>query len=138
VFRPYDIVHYHTLGPALFSFIPRSAGKKTAVTVQGLDWQRKKWGLFASAVLRLGEYAVVRFPNETMVVSRTLRSYYRERYRANTKFVANGTILRDRTPADRIRKYGLNPGTTFFSWEDSRPKRTAICWSKLLNSSTPL
>jgi hypothetical protein len=37
-FGPYDIVHYHALGPALFSLFPRLAGKKTAVTVQGLDW----------------------------------------------------------------------------------------------------
>ena len=42
--RDYDIVHYHCLGPALFSFLPRLAGKKTVVTVQGLDWQRGKWG----------------------------------------------------------------------------------------------
>ena len=48
--RPCDVVHYHALGPALFSFIPRLAGKKTVVTVQGLDWQRKKWGRIASAV----------------------------------------------------------------------------------------
>ena len=40
----YDVVHYHALGPALFSFLPRWFGTKTAVTVQGLDWQRKKWG----------------------------------------------------------------------------------------------
>ena len=40
-FSPYDIVHFHTLGPALFSFLPRLAGKKTVVTVQGLDWQGK-------------------------------------------------------------------------------------------------
>lgn len=51
----YDLVHYHALGPALFSFLPRLAGEKTAVTVQGLDWQRKKWGRLASAVLLLGE-----------------------------------------------------------------------------------
>ena len=55
--QPCDVVHYHALGPALFSFIPRLAGKKTVVTVQGLDWQRKKWGRIASAVLRLGERA---------------------------------------------------------------------------------
>ena len=30
----YDLIHYHALGPALFSFLPRLAGK-TAVTVQG-------------------------------------------------------------------------------------------------------
>ncbi len=39
----YDIVHYHALGPALFSCVPRILGAKTVVTVQGLDWQRKKW-----------------------------------------------------------------------------------------------
>ncbi|MCU1296792.1 MAG: glycosyl transferase, group 1 [Acidobacteriaceae bacterium] len=33
----FDIVHFHALGPALFSFIPRLLGKKTIVTVQGLD-----------------------------------------------------------------------------------------------------
>ncbi len=108
--KPYDIVHYHTLGPALFSFIPRLAGKKTAVTVQGLDWQRKKWGAIASTVLRFGEYAAVRFPDETMVVSRTLRSYYRQRYGARTRYVANGAILRDKQSAVRIHELGLESG----------------------------
>ena len=55
----YDVVHYHCLGPALFSFLPRLAGKKTVVTVQGLDWQRGKWGRIASRVLRWGEAAAV-------------------------------------------------------------------------------
>jgi len=108
--EPYDIVHYHTLGPALFSFIPRLVGKKTAVTVQGLDRQRKKWGTIASSVLRFGEYAAVRFPDETMVVSRTLRSYYREPYGARTRYVANGAILREKQPAARIKEMGLEPG----------------------------
>ncbi|MGO9402221.1 MAG: glycosyltransferase [Terriglobales bacterium] len=65
----YDVVHYHCLGPALFSFLPRMAGKKTVVTVQGLDWQRGKWGRIASRVLRWGEAAAVSSPDATMVVS---------------------------------------------------------------------
>src|SRR5260370_3977027 len=72
-----DVVHYHALGPALFSFLPRLLGSKTAVTVQGLDWQRRKWGWLASKVLRLGEKASVHFPNGTMVVSRALQTPYR-------------------------------------------------------------
>jgi len=108
--EPYDIVHYHPLGPALFSFIPRLAGKKTAVTVQGLDWRRKKWGTIASSVLRFGEYAAVRFANETTVVSRTLRSHYREHYGARTRYVANGAILRDKQSAARINEMGLESG----------------------------
>jgi glycosyltransferase involved in cell wall biosynthesis len=109
LFRPCDIVHYHTLGPALFSLVPRLVGKRTAVTVQGLDWKRKKWGRAASAVLRLGERAAVWCPDTTMVVSRTLRSYFQEQYRAETRYIANGALLRERRPANKILEWGLRP-----------------------------
>ncbi len=89
----YDVVHYHCLGPALFSFLPRLAGKKTVVTVQGLDWQRGKWGRFAARVLRWGEAAAVCLPDATMVVSRTLQDYYREQYKRDTIYVPNGATL---------------------------------------------
>jgi len=108
--QPCDVVHYHALGPALFSFIPRLAGKKTVVTVQGLDWRRKKWGRIASAVLRLGERASVRFPNSTMVVSRTLQEYYRRTHGCETSCVPNGGILREPRPPDKIFDWGLEPG----------------------------
>lgn len=107
--RPCDVVHYHALGPALFSFIPRLAGKKTIVTVQGLDWQRKKWGILASAVLRLGERASVSLPTNTMVVSRALRQHYWKHHRANTVYVPNGGLLRERRRPDKILEWGLEP-----------------------------
>src|SRR5262249_39866249 len=71
-FSKIDVVHFHCLGPSLFSFFPRLFGKQTVVTVQGLDWQRKKWGLAARMVLKIGEWASARFPNRTLVVSRAL------------------------------------------------------------------
>ncbi len=108
--QPCDIVHYHALGPALFSFIPRLAGKKTVVTVQGLDWQRKKWGRAASVVLRLGERAAVRLPNSTMVVSQQLRKHYLQIYGAETYYVPNGGLLRERRLPAKILDWGLDPG----------------------------
>jgi glycosyltransferase involved in cell wall biosynthesis len=107
--QPCDVVHYHALGPALFSFIPRLFGKKTVVTVQGLDWQRKKWGRIASAVLRLGERAAVSLPTQTMVVSQTLQDYYRARYGAETCYVPNGGMLRERRMPEKIFDWGLEP-----------------------------
>ncbi len=108
--RGYDLVHYHALGPALFSCIPRILGMKTAVTVQGLDWQRKKWGYFASAVLRLGERASVKFPDATMVVSQTLRMRYEKAHGADTFYIPNGGVLRERREPRAILDWGLNPG----------------------------
>ncbi len=105
----YDIVHYHALGPALFSFLPRLIGKKTAVTVQGLDWQRKKWGRFASAILWLGERASAYLPNGTMVVSQALQRRYRELHQIDGVYVPNGAVLRERSEPNAILEWGLEP-----------------------------
>lgn len=104
-----DIVHYHAQGPALFSFLPRIFGKKTAVTVQGLDWRRKKWGRLASRVLRLGELASARTPGATMVVSHALQEYYRLNYGIETAYVPNGATLRQRNGSSYLKQWGLEP-----------------------------
>ena len=130
----YDLVHYHALGPALFSFLPRIVRAKTAVTVQGLDWQRKKWGRVASAVLRLGERASVDLPNGTMVVSRVLQQRYRETHGAEAFYVPNGGVLREWRVPNKILEWGLEPSMSC-SWEGSRRRRVAIClWMRLNNS----
>jgi len=103
-----DIVHYHALGPSLFSFLPRIVGKKTVVTVQGLDWQRKKGGRFASWVLRLGEASAIRLPHQTMVVSQTLQRYYQNRYGKKTSHIPNGASLREIRNAKEIYKTGID------------------------------
>ena len=108
--RGYDLVHYHALGPALFSFLPRLVGVKTAVTVQGLDWQRRKWGRLASDVLRLGEKASVHCPNGTMVVSRALQHWYHEHHGEDVSYVPNGGVLRERREPRDILEWGLRPG----------------------------
>ena len=108
--QPYDVVHYHALGGALFSFLPRLVGRKTAVTVQGLDWQRKKWGWFASGVLRLGEQASAQLPNATMVVSQALQRRYREIHGIETVYLPNGGVLRERAQPRKILEWGLQPG----------------------------
>ena len=105
----YDVVHYHCLGPALFSFLPRLAGKRTVVTVQGLDWQRAKWGRVASAILRWGEAAAVKLPDATMVVSRTLQQHYRDQYRRDTVYIPNGATIAARRPPKQIIEWGLEP-----------------------------
>jgi len=105
----YDVIHYHCLGPALFSFLPRLVGKKTVVTVQGLDWQRGKWGRIASRVLRWGEAAALSSPDATMVVSRTLQRHYRQQYKRETIYVPNGATLAPRRLPRQLIEWDLIP-----------------------------
>lgn len=107
VLNQYDIIHYHAIGPATLSFIPRMAGKKVVVTVHGLDWMRDKWGKIAKTYLKLGEKSSILFPNETIVVSKTLREYFKGKDKKNVCYIPNGIIKPTCEKAEEIKKWGL-------------------------------
>ncbi|QLE59351.1 glycosyltransferase family 4 protein [Nostoc sp. TCL26-01] len=86
----YDIVHFHALGPSLFTFLPSIANSaKVVVTCQGLDWQRAKWGSFSTRLIQTGEKAAVRFADGIIVVSDALKSYFAQTYGRDTVYIPN-------------------------------------------------
>jgi glycosyltransferase involved in cell wall biosynthesis len=87
--RYYDIVHYHSIGPALFSFLPRLSAAGIVTTVHGRDYQRDKWGPVARLVLRVGEQAALRVSDRTIVVSRSMRDAY-QRAGHRVDYIPNG------------------------------------------------
>src|SRR5262249_40003137 len=108
--RRYDVVHFHALGPSLFASLPRLVGSKTVVTVHGLDWQREKWGRFASWVLRHCEGPAAHFPNRTIVVSKTLREHFKRVHGVDAAYIPNGTLLPQPRPPRKLQALGLDPG----------------------------
>lgn len=107
----YDIYHYHALGPASLSFIPKLFGKKVIVTVHGLDWQRKKWGKFGKCYLKFGEFITGKFAHNVISVSNNLREYFIEKYEnrneKNTLFIPNGVNREEKLKPNIIKEYGL-------------------------------
>lgn len=86
----YDIIHFHALGPSLFTCLPKLVNTaKIVVTCQGLDWQRAKWGSFSTRIIQLGEKAAVRFADELMVVSDALSTYFWQTYGRDTVYIPN-------------------------------------------------
>ncbi len=107
VFRSNDIVHFHALGPSLLSLLPRLTGKGTVATIHGLDWQREKWGRGARAVLKLGEWGSVHFPDATVVVSESLKEYFRRRYGREVVYIPNGVTVRQPQERKLLASLGL-------------------------------
>jgi glycosyltransferase involved in cell wall biosynthesis len=107
-FGPYDVVHIHAEGPAYFAWIPKLLKKRVIVTVHGLDWQRAKWGNFASRYIKAGEANAVKYADEIIVLSRGVQDYFRETYHRETVFIPNGVAPGEQLPADLItKKWGL-------------------------------
>lgn len=90
-FSDYDVLHFHALGPSLFTWVPKIASStKIIVTCQGLDWQRNKWGKTSSRLIYMGEQAAARFADAIIVVSEELQSYFWKTYRRKTIYIPNG------------------------------------------------
>lgn len=86
----YDIIHFHALGPSLFTCLSKFiTSAKIVVTCQGLDWQRAKWGNLSSRLILMGEQAAVRFADEIIVVSKELQSYFLQTYDRPTVYIPN-------------------------------------------------
>jgi glycosyltransferase involved in cell wall biosynthesis len=112
-FRRVDLVQYHALGSSPLAWMPRLFGKRTVVSVRGLDWQRDKWGLFARLYLRFCETTSVRCPNATAVVSRTLKRHFETRFGRQVRYIPNGVARPATLAPDGIRRWGLDSRNYF-------------------------
>jgi glycosyltransferase involved in cell wall biosynthesis len=107
LFTDIEVVHYHALGPSVFSFLPRLRGLKTVAHVHGLDWQRAKWSTVASGCLRAAEHAAVRFPHRTIAISTTLQRYLEAKYERPIAYVPTGVETIEYREPREITKWGL-------------------------------
>ncbi|TPF78516.1 MULTISPECIES: glycosyltransferase family 4 protein [unclassified Bifidobacterium] len=106
--RP-DVIHYHAEGPCVPLRLAHWAGIRTVATIHGLDWQRAKWGRFASWYLKFGERTAAKCADEVIVLSRNVQQYFKDTYGRDVHFIPNGVERSTPMPADVItHKYGLN------------------------------
>lgn len=108
VFGNYDVIHYHAEGPCVMLLIPHLLGIRTIATIHGLDWQRSKWGGFATKYLKLGEKIAAKYADEVIVLSRNVQQYFKDTYNRDTIYIPNGVNKPDDLPAEVItEKWGL-------------------------------
>lgn len=68
-----NIIWYHGVGPACWSWIPRLFGKKIILTVHSLDWKRKKWTMLQRKIFyQLGIVSIKCAHKITCVSSRVI------------------------------------------------------------------
>lgn len=102
------VVHIHAEGPAAMCWLPKLHKKRVIVTIHGLDWQRAKWGGFATKYIKFGEKQAVKKADEIIVLSRGVQEYFKNEYGRETVFIPNGVTRPIIREADEIKKlWGL-------------------------------
>lgn len=109
LFQKPDIIHYHGVGPALLSWIPRLFLPKTKVvtTFHCIDRYHQKWSWLAKLFLTLGERTACLFPHATISVSHTIKNYCLNEYKKETAYIPNGArFIKSSNPA-LLKKFNL-------------------------------
>jgi len=109
IWNKFDVIHYHGVGPALLSWLPRILSTKTKVivTFHSIDRYHQKWGWFAKFILRLGEWSACRFPHETITVSKGLYNYCLNEFKKETIYIPNGVEIVPAQDDSFITRFGL-------------------------------
>lgn len=110
--REVDIVHVHSIGPALLIPLiklvkPRA---KVVATIHSPDYFHQKWNGFARFMLRLGERIGATFADQVITVSKNLSQYLWHAYHCQATYIPNGVRLPDLNPsAEPLKAWGLAP-----------------------------
>ncbi|MBN1894871.1 glycosyltransferase [bacterium] len=107
LFRKYDVLLYCNSANALCTLVPRMAGHRVALNVDGLEWKRAKWNAFGRAVYRVSEYLSTWIPNVVVTDAGMVRDYYWRKFRKSSVLIPYGTSLERMDSVEALKRFGL-------------------------------
>lgn len=109
-FRRYDIVYVCNSANAPICFIPWACRQQVVLNVDGLEWQRAKWGGIARRYYRWAAGLAARMPIEVVTDADVIQRYYRDELHRETRCIPYGTDLYERGHGrDRLGSLDLMP-----------------------------
>ncbi len=107
--QEYDVVLMFIAGNSPVSFLPRVVGQRVVLNVDGLDWKRQKWPPPAKLYIQFAEWLATKMPNRVVTDSRQVQDYYRQRWNAETTYIAYGADVHSQPAGPYLARFGLKP-----------------------------
>ena len=107
LFCRYDIVYMCIVGNAPLAVVPRLAGAKVFLNVDGADWSRDKWGGFASKYMHWCEKISKVTANVIIADAKVIQDRYNKLYNAPTTYIPYGGNIVHEDGIDSLEKYGV-------------------------------
>ena len=88
----------------------RAARIPVATHVDGLEWQRAKWGPAGRRYYRMAESLAVRWSDALIADALGIQDYYRHEFGAASELISYGAPVVDADRSERVAELGLRPG----------------------------
>lgn len=103
----WDVVHIYGLGNAIYMVLLKLFGIRTVISVDGLEWNRKKWGWFAKCWFRFSEFVARKFADAVIADSNVIRKYYGETHAIDAHYIPYGAYIDSLNGNEPLREPGL-------------------------------
>lgn len=103
----YDICYFSIVGNSPLVWIPRLAGARTLLNVDGEDWAREKWGPFARWYQLQCERIATKTAQVIVADARGIEERYRTKYATPSVFVPYGANVARNEGTAALDKWGL-------------------------------
>jgi glycosyltransferase involved in cell wall biosynthesis len=115
--RKVDVIHFHSIGPSSLILFLKIFKPKTPIvaTFHSQCYLHKKWGFFAKAYLKLGEFILCKFADEVITVSKNLKKHALKKHKRETVYIPNGVNKALELEAKLIKKWGLSKDNYIFA-----------------------
>ena len=111
-----DVVHYHNIGPALFSPIVKIRKIPVVLTYHSPNYEHKKWGKFARNLLLFSEKVALRTADKIVFVNSFQMEKYGVDIRNKSVYVPNGINDLPISPnTNYLKEIGVEPGRYILS-----------------------
>jgi len=124
--HPYDVLMVFNAANSPTLVIPRLLGKKIAINTDGLEWKRGKWGTVAKACYQGAEWLATKLANRIVADSTGIQDYYRQRYGAQTTYIAYGAYPSTSVAPELLERFGLKPGQYFLQITRFEPENNPL------------
>lgn len=140
--RRFDIVYVCNSANAPICYVPLLRRQKTVLNVDGLEWQRAKWGGLARRYYLWAAQLAARMPIAVVTDADVIQTYYRTHFGRETRCIPYGTELYERGHlAGHVRAIGLEPDRYLLYVSRLEPENNALLVVKaysLVETDLPL
>ena len=124
--KRYDAVLFCNAANAVFTLPPRLLGMPTALNVDGLERQRRKWNGLAKSWYLLSEWLATWCPSTVITDADKIREYYAERYGKASSFIPYGAETGKVAEIDQLPLLGLEAGQYVLYVSRLEPENNAL------------
>jgi len=108
--KDYDLLFYVNVGMGFHCLLASSFGKRVILNVDGLDWERSKWGFLGKQYFRWASRAAIKSCNALVTDSGAIQNFYIDRFGVELEYIPYGTYVENSCNPSLLDQYGLKSG----------------------------